>query len=400
MRKMSLCLLLAFVFSVPWQNAVVIGGSRTLSSAIGAAALVATLITCITENRIVKPPAYLLALFAFVVWQFATYLWSIDSPSTLSRLLTLAQILVFVWLVTELCTGEHEKALLLQAFVIGCVVVCLLLIQAYLSGQYLDANRYAPSSFNTNESADIIAVGVVMAFLANTYRERGAVFWLNIAFVPLALFSVLLTASRSGFIVTCIAMSAFPVVLRSAKPAYRLMWLLAVLVVFAGLFFGLSGNEKLQANIQRVTFSTDTYSLRTLTGRTTIWTAGLNVFAEHPLVGTGSGTFASAAQDELGASKVAHDLFIEVGADSGSVGLALLLAVLASALVTLLTRNDGRIGLYLVLFLALLTTSLVANVATSKAFWFGLALLSVGTGVTSHSRVSGYDSHSTPIKSI
>jgi O-antigen ligase len=382
-RRLSLYLLLAFVFSLPWQNAIQIGGSRSLSFAIGPIALLFTLVTCITEDRIRKPPVFVLAFLGFVLWQLTTYLWSIDSASTVSASISLVQILALVWLVTELGATEDEKVKLMQAFVFGCVVLCLIIIQAYLSGQYIDNYRYAPHSFSVNESAHIIAVGIAMASLANTYRRPGWLFWFNIAYIPLGLFSVLLTASRSGFVVACIASCGVVFSMGRVRPAYRLIWLAAIIGVFAGLFFGLAGTQRLGANIQRVTFSADAYSMGTLTGRTTIWTAGLEVLAEHPLGGTGIGTFSFATRDLLGREKVAHNLFVDIGTESGLIGVALLLAVLAAALGPVLVRGGDRIGLYLILLLVLLTVSFVANVATSKVLWFALALVSAKNATAS-----------------
>jgi O-antigen ligase len=380
MRRLSQYLLLAFVFSVPWQGAIVLGGSRTMSSLLGVVALFLTLVACIADNRIVRPPAFIVAALAFVSWEIATYGWSVDPASTLSRGLTLIQVLAFVWLVTELCTNERERVQLMQAFVIGCIAVCFILIWAYMSGQYMDSYRYAPSSFNVNESADTIAVGIIMAFLCNTYRRRGLLYWCNIGYIPLGLFAVLLTASRSGFVATCIAMTGVFFFLRQAGSVYRIAWPVAILLVFAALFFGLSGNQRLETNLQRVTFAADTRSLDTLTGRTTIWSAGVAVFSEHLVRGTGAGTFALSVENLLGSPRAAHNLFVEVAAETGAIGLLLLAIVLVSAILPILTSHGDRKVLYLILFVVLVTTALVANVATSKVIWFGLAVLSVRIG--------------------
>ena len=109
MRKLSLLLFLVFVFTVPWENAIAIGGSKTASSLIGIVALVVALITCLLEGKVAKPPAFVLAFGAFVMWQLMTYFWSVDPMSTLARVVTMVQLLAMAWLLTELCKSERDR---------------------------------------------------------------------------------------------------------------------------------------------------------------------------------------------------------------------------------------------------------------------------------------------------
>ena len=58
MRRLSFYLLLVFVFAVPWENVIQIGG-KTGSGIIGIAAVGLALITCLLEGRVARPPAFL-----------------------------------------------------------------------------------------------------------------------------------------------------------------------------------------------------------------------------------------------------------------------------------------------------------------------------------------------------
>lgn len=381
MRRLSLLLFLIFVFTVPWQNAIAVGGSKTLSSLIGIAALVTGVTTCLLEGKVAKPPAFVFAFGALIVWQLATYFWSFDPGSTLARLVTMVQLLAMVWLLTELCTSERERLQIVEAFVLGCAVVCLVLVQAYLSGQSLAGYRYAPPGFNPNESADIIAAGIPMAFLVATSYKRGVIRWLNIAYVPLGVFAVILTASRSGFIATCLGLVSVFFALRHARPVYRLVWSAIILAVFASLFFGVPVSDKLESNIQRITLSTDTRSLETLTGRTTIWSDGLEMFVEHPIAGIGANTFIASLETRGGGWHAAHNIWVETAAETGIVGLVLLAIALMTAIIPAVRWRDFRTGFHLVLFLVLMTTALAANLVTSKGLWIGLAILSATAAI-------------------
>ena len=293
----------------------------------------------------------------------------------------MAYMIGLVWMVTELSLGERERLLLMQAFVVGCFVLCGILIQAYLSGQVVEGYRYVPSYLNPNDAADIIAAGVAMALLIVGSHTGRLKLWLNVAFLPLAFLGVILTASRSGFFLTCLAAVGILFVIRRTRLAYRLAWLVVLLGVFSGVFFGLTGNQKLSLNLERLTFGSATYSLGTLTGRTTIWSAGVELFKEHPLVGEGAGTFATAVQSGLGQAAAAHDLFVEVAVESGIVGLILVIGVLAAAAMPILLWRDHQTGLRVLLLLVLIGTSLVANITSRYSLWLVLAILSTNAVV-------------------
>lgn len=381
MRRLSLYLFLVFVFTVPWQSAIAIGGSKTASSLVGIGALLAGVVTLFVEGKIAKPPMFVVALGFLVAWQLATYFWSLDPNLTLSRILTMVQLLAMVWLLSELCAGERERLQVIEAFVLGCVVVCLVLAQAYFSGQSMAGYRYAPAGFNPNEAADIIAAGIPMALLAAISFESTLVRWLNITYVPLGIFAVVLTASRSGFIATCLGLTSVFFAIRHAKSVYRVVWSVVILAVFAGLFFGLPVSEDLEKNIQRITFSAEEEELSTFTGRTAIWSAGLEAFVDHPWVGTGLYSFRAATQSTLGKERAPHNIWIETAVETGAVGLILLAIVWLSALVPAVRWRDLRTGFHVVLFAVLATTSLVANLITSKGLWIGLALLAVTSAI-------------------
>jgi O-antigen ligase len=378
MRRVSFYVFLLFIFSIPWQNFVAVSGTKTLASIIGAGALLAALITCAVERRFVKPPAFLFALLLFFFWQFVTYYWSVDARATLSTVTTLVQIALMVWLVAEMCTNEEERDQAIQAFVFGCLVVCFVTVRAYLSGEFEEAYRYTAAGLNPNEVADVLAIGIPMAaLLLQSNRRVGLLLWVNVLYLPIALFAIVLTASRSGFAAASVGLVGVVIVFRRIRPMVRVAWLVVVCGLLAGMFLGSSGGGGLDSNIQRITFLADTSSLGNLTGRTDIWSAGLRVMEQHFFGGTGAGTFPLDLAREIGLAQDAHNLFVLVGAESGLIGILILLLVLAASVFPSLKRRDGSLGFRVVLFLVLLTVSSVANVMTSKVLWFALAFLSL-----------------------
>lgn len=388
MRRLSFYLLLVFVFAVPWENVIQIGGGKTGSGIIGIAAVGLALITCLLEGRVARPPAFLFTFGALVAWQLATYFWSYDQSMTLVRAATMIQLLAMIWLIAESCVGERERLQLMQAFVLGCVVTCLVLVYAYSSGQSIADYRYAPEVFDPNDSAVVIAAGIPMALLITTSAGRSLFRWVNVAYVPLALFAVILTASRTGFISACVGLLGVFFVLRFTNSTYCLLWSVVILAIFIAVFFLLPVTHALEQNIERITFAGDVESLSTLTNRTNIWAAGRDMFFEHPAGGVGFGTFAAVAEIAIGKWRVAHNLWIQTAAETGVVGLTLLITALGAALIPALRCRGFRVPFHILLFLTLMTMSLALDVVANKSLWIALALLSVARPLLSYAPVA------------
>jgi O-antigen ligase len=377
MRRLCFYFLLAFIFTLPWQEAFSIAGSRTISTLLGAGILFLTLTVVVAEWRLARPTPLLLTMILFAAWEVITLVWSIDPSQTQAKAITLVLLLAMVWLVGEFGGSRERRDALMQAFVLGCFVAMAALIQSWVSGVPVEGYRYAPQQFNLNETSDTIAVGIVMALILLARSKYRLLNWVNVAYLPLAILAVIVTGSRSGFIATCIALLGVPLILGKTRPVYRLAWLAIIITSFSFFFFAQPDSRTLDENLRRITFSSDTQTLRTMTGRTVIWTAGYSVFKEHPVTGIGAGTFAEGVGTRLDRARAAHNLFVSVAVETGAVGLALVFAVLISAVVPVVRARGEPRGLLLVLFAVLMAMGFAASVDTSKVMWLGLALLSL-----------------------
>ncbi len=105
-----------------------------------------------------------------------------------------------------------------------------------------------------------------------------------------------------------------------------------VLLAPSGLHFGLKGTSGSAANAT--------------SGRTTLITGGLELFAKRPLEGYGSGSFETeykrhSESDAQNATSASHTIPVTVAAEQGLIGLVVYAALLASAF-AMLFRGAGR----------------------------------------------------------
>jgi hypothetical protein len=101
-------------------------------------------------------------------------------------------------------------------------------------------------------------------------------------------------------------------------------------------------------------------------GRTDHWRAALDGFSDHPLHGTGAGTYQFTWEQRRRTEVTvvdAHGLYLETMSELGIVGVALLLAIVLAILATLLRRSTGlNRGYYAALFGAGLAWALHAGI--------------------------------------
>ncbi len=113
-------------------------------------------------------------------------------------------------------------------------------------------------------------------------------------------------------------------------------------------------------------------------GRIYAWRAGLEIFKEHPLLGTGPGSFellSPAIEEKLGAGIItpsAHNLYIRVLAENGILGFALLLAFFTN--VWRKARHKDNLWLKAAL-IALLFNAFFIDTLHHRHLWLLLALL-------------------------
>lgn len=197
-----------------------------------------------------------------------------------------------------------------------------------LSGSRLGGAGDHPNDFALMAVAGIALAGGLLA-LTRGVGARATVLGGGL----LLAVGLLSTASRGGFIAAMVAGAAVLVVFagRRGRAGAVLLALLAVAAVWLA---------SSPAALERVT----TYEDRG-TGRADLWLIATHMYADHPVLGVGLNRFETRAPDyvrEAGAlqyvefvvddPKEAHNIYLELLAETGPVGLLLFLALVGACL--------------------------------------------------------------------
>lgn len=224
----------------------------------------------------------------------------------------------------------------IAALVVSSALVCLVTIQQYFGGLE-ETRRYFALYFDTENVAEdyliklqgdrpfgtfvypnslggflVLALPVVAGRiwkLRGTW-EKSAVWVVLVAVVGLMLFSLVLSGSKGAFL-TLAGVVGVAVLLVPMSNKFKLSLILMLALCGGALLF------RYGPDVFR-------YGLSTGGARIDYWNAALRIFADHPWLGTGPGTFGSiypkykllTSEDP----RLAHNNFLEALSDSGIFG--------------------------------------------------------------------------------
>jgi len=379
LRDLAAWLIVMFAFTIPFEELVRIPGLGSITRALGIIALPVGLLALVNREhvRLRAPPMFVVLMALFVVWNISTYFWSFEPLATLGRGVTYAQLLVFVWLATEFCRERVWRIALMQAFVLGNYLAFM-----FVTFRMFDAGVVAyrdTGPLGANGFAIALAYGIPMAVLLMNERSSRVWTFVNAAYPFVALFGVVLAASRGGFIVALVGLLAVPFALVGMSLVRRFALFAAVVGAAAFSFVAApTAFPDLYRNVQRLEATGDELMTGTLTGRTGIWRETLGVFSQSPAIGVGAGAARHAlAETDIGRVQAVHNVYLVIAADAGLIGLLLFSVTLGLAFIAIPLgerRHTPYIG---VLALALLVSMMSLNAEANKGTWLIVALVAL-----------------------
>ncbi len=378
MRTLAYWLTLFLVFLIPFEKLITFGGRTgpTLAHFVGLFVAVFWVATVVVTDRFRKPQPFHVLVYLFLLWNAASIFWSIGTELSLSRLTTYAPLVGLGLVLWDLFTTRAAVGAALQAYVLGACLSVGSTIINFVQGVTAHGRiaRYSASGFNENEIGLVLALGIPMAWYLATFApsdSRGNTLLkiINYAYVPTALFSVLLTASRGGLASTA---PAFMFILAT----FTRLRLFQRVLLFAALVTALFFVQSLvpESSYERLSKAGEELEGGDLNGRGQVWRLGFDVFLEHPMAGVGTGTF----QRATNLRKAAHNAYLSILVEVGAIGFGLFLAIMAVSVQQALRQPRWEARLWLTLLLIWAVGVLLLSLEYSKPTWLILSLPVMG----------------------
>lgn len=352
------------------QDARVSGGSRTVgSSRLAFVLLAAFFVLCLLQ--LLPMPSWLLVLFSaegLDIWRTNAlvleglglgagtgfFTISLNPGATWASTLTVASYAAFGFLTARLVTSRGTLQLVLLAVFLLALIEALLGITQYLVN--LGIEGVAPLAkgtfYNKNHFAGFLemTIPLVLGYAVSlgewgSARVRGLKALVSSESLPrqillvlllgLMLLALMLSKSRSGLVSIAVALVFYWIASR-AKSAGGGGWLVLLFIFFA-ISFGLwVGLYPVYENFLSVEGDA--------AGRLLVWKDTLGLIGDFPLFGSGLGTFKwvfPLYKDSMELPVVynyAHNDYLQLMAETGIIGFALLMGALASALLLAFRR--------------------------------------------------------------
>jgi hypothetical protein len=228
-KRIAFYLLWFLIFTIPWQNVVILPMLGTLSRLAGFLVVGVAVLYILASGRIKEPSLFLITMVFYVGWSILSYFWSIHPGATIGRFVTNVQLLAMAWLIWELCRSENDRIALIKAYVLGAYVSIVDMIITYVQGTATNF-RIAAANFDPNDLATTLALGIPLAYYLLNREYKNVMYIINILYIPLALFGILLTASRGGLVVAMVALTVIPLTYFMISKSNR-----TIITVFIGL---------------------------------------------------------------------------------------------------------------------------------------------------------------------
>jgi O-antigen ligase len=316
-------------------------------------------------------PRIILPSLVFVLWTGLTYLWSQDIYLTASHFTTYVQLIFMLWLLWQFVDDRGLLERILQFYILGAYVLCIIALMNYSTHQAFYEDRYSAIGYDPNYFGISLALGMPLAWYLFTRAKNILSSLYAGLFFPVSLITVILTGSRGALLSTVIVC----IFIFASLPRIDLARKILTAFIAVAAVWGISYYVPME-QWERFSNMFDEIIHGEASGRKQIWEAGLRVFIAHPWVGVGEGSYPYAIEALTRTFKVAHQTFLSALVETGIIGFTMFLSFLVGCLWKLRSMVKGTDK---TVCMSILATWIISgcslNLLLNKFTWFMFAIV-------------------------
>lgn len=295
-----------------------------------------------TKGEMIQGQKWLIwAILVFIASVFLSFINADDLANGYKRLGKVAPILLLIPVVSGL---RRLPMLSIKAFMPGVVVgggvmTAIALYSTMIQGKARAMGYYHPIIFGDLAIviAAILTCLVLSGLLSGVYR------WLVPAVIPFAIMASLLSQSRGGWfaipavavLITVLHVSRF----NKLKLLATILCFIAVIVLSPIIFPGTIGKQFDRTTQSIEQFTSGEKQNTSIGTRFLLWDIALQVWQEHPIIGSGIGDFRHDSQQYIDSEKTnlrrpwhhAHSVYFEYLSMTGLLGFTAMMFALLLA---------------------------------------------------------------------
>jgi O-antigen ligase len=349
-------------------------GGASLAKPIGLLAGGALIAAGLVERRLGRPPRTALWWGLLVLWGVLSASWALDQELVFRKLPTVLSLFFLYVVATSFRPSRREVYWVCGLTVLGGVLAAVLAYTLGLNDQAAGEaarGRLVLQDMDTNPNTlgRLLLLPLALA-ITGFAGWRGLLQRVLTAGCACVIGLGILISMSRGAALTAMAMLAVLLYRMRARwlVVAAMLLLLAVSAVLPDSYYRRMGALLSGEDI-------------TGSGRTEIWMTGVEALNDFWTVGAGLNNFGAAYKRYVpGSGQAAHNMYLMVWVELGTVGFALMLTALASALLAVWkVREEGHRGTALggveAAYVGMLTAAIVGDQLWSKTIWLVLTLL-------------------------
>lgn len=355
----------------------------------GLATLGTWFLSFLETKRFQRLTATHVCMVLYFGWTVLSFFWTDYPDATYDACYRLGLMVGAMFVNYELFSDDERTAAIgTQAGVIGCLITALWIIYNWKTGNvYFGETRYTAGGLHPNTAAFVVIVGIPLAWellrrRATPYRFLGPV---NAVYPFLALFGLVLTGSRGGFL------EAVPIFIWALILLFRTRGgpVALAFIFMAGTAF-VATNADIQSNFSRLT-DVNRLEQDKGSGRAELWPVAIRFFQENPVTGVAAGAFRwkAGSQTSLeGSTLGAHNAWLETATELGIPGVVLIGSVIFSIPLMALKAAPGRRAGLIMPWTPFPIIMFYEHIERQQFFWgiFIVLLIQTAVAMRSHQR--------------
>lgn len=319
-----------YAFLIPFDNLLTVSTFGTATRLLGLLAGLALMFWTVRRRLIIMPPASLILWATLLGWMALTLLWTSDLENGMRVFGTMVQVVLLYAVVSITPIQLRDARVVIWAIAAGGFIAAIFgfYVLHHQAPMQLELQRelgrlqiqIGESSLDVNHFSNALLLPIAIALVATLNQRRILAKLFLAAVVGTMIGAIYVSASREALIAVGVMMVYLAIV---SRKRLQLIFLFAISVVLSLLN---------PAVWQRFASASATGGA----GRTSIWAVGIETLRHHWLVGSGIGSFSSAYDEAyikifqaypVGWSQNPHNVPLHNAVELGIVGIALTVAV-------------------------------------------------------------------------
>ncbi len=316
----------------------------------------------------------------FISYALLSSFWVVSQEGVDARVLTLFNLAMLYMTIRLNITSMKDLRVVLNAIIVGTILMCIYTVYYYGVGyiftQIVVGGRIGQEINQVNGMGMYCAILIAIMLYMVLYEKK----WLYLIFAPLAVFILIGTGSRKGFMLAFVGVFVILFFRAGSKKLLVVFGALMALSIFIYLIYEFAETNYFFYRLSQALALVDSNEVteNSISVRNEMIRFGMDLFRQNPVKGYGLMQYEYLYGLKYGAPRPPHNTYIQVLVSFGSIGFVLYYGIYVyfiKNVITFLKKNIRYVVLIASIIVIMLFNDIGANMINHKYGYMFLGLL-------------------------